>query len=330
MKAVIVTQPGGPDVLAVQERPQPVPQGDQILVRVLAAGLNRADLSQRRGAYPAPPDAPADILGLEFVGIAAPSDTAAAAPGDAPPSRIFGITGGGAQAEYLVTYPDLVLPVPAHLSDAEAAAIPEVWMTAFDALQQGGLAAGQRVLVHAVGSGVGTAALQLARAAGATVYGSARSADKLTRARALGLADGWAGDEWAAGVLAATGGAGVDLVLDFVGAAYLGDNLRVLAPRGRIIVVGTLGGAVGELDLRLLMGKRASIIGTVLRSRPRHEKAALTAAFGREVLPLLARGDLLPVVDRVFAMEEIAAAHQVMEANTNFGKLVLMIAATPC
>lgn len=330
MKAVIVTQPGGPDVLAVQERPQPVPQGDQILVRVLAAGLNRADLSQRRGAYPAPPDAPADILGLEFVGIAAPSNTAAAAPDDAPPLRIFGITGGGAQAEYLVTYPDLVLPVPAHLSDAEAAAIPEVWMTAFDALQQGGLAAGQRVLVHAVGSGVGTAALQLARAAGATVYGSARSADKLTRARALGLADGWAGDEWAAGVLAATGGAGVDLVLDFVGAAYLGDNLRVLAPRGRIIVVGTLGGAVGEIDLRLLMGKRASIIGTVLRSRPRHEKAALTAAFGREVLPLLARGDLLPVVDRVFAMEEIAAAHQAMEANTNFGKLVLMIAATPC
>lgn len=325
MRAALITQPGGPEVLRIDEIEQPTPQGDEVLVKVRAAGLNRADLSQRLGRYPAPPDVRQDVPGLEFVGMIAALGPKVERWQEG--QRVFGIVGGAAHAEYVVTHADLIAAVPPNLDDIAAAAVPEVFMTAYDALEQGGLAAGKRVLVHAVGSGVGTAAVQLAKAAGATVFGTARTATKLEQARPLGLDHGFAGDTWVEGVRKATSGAGVDLILDFVGAAYLGANFEVLASRGRIVVIGTLGGAEGAIDLRQLMGKRAQLIGTVLRSRPRGEKAALTAAFAQHVVPLLASGELMPVIDRAFELEEIVEAHRYMETNANFGKIVLRVSA---
>lgn len=324
MRAAIITQPGGPEVLRIDEIEQPSPQGDEVLVKVHAAGLNRADLSQRLGRYPAPPGVRQDIPGLEFAGV-----IAAVGPKVQrwqPGQRVFGIVGGAAHAEYVLTHDDLIAAIPPNLDNTSAAAVPEVFMTAYDALEQGGLAAGKRVLVHAVGSGVGTAAVQLAKAAGATVFGTARTAAKLEQAQALGLDQGFAGDDWAAGVRKATDGAGVDILLDFVGADYLQANFDVLAIQGRIVVIGTLGGTEGTIDLRKLMGKRAQLIGTVLRSRPRSEKAALTASFAQHVVPLLASGQIVPVIDRVFRLEEIVDAHRYMETNANFGKIVLSVA----
>ncbi len=325
MRAVVMRGAGGPEVLSVDEIAVPEFGADEVLVAVRAAGLNRADLAQRMGRYPAPAGVRPDVLGLEFAGVVAAvgAEVRRWQVGD----RVFGIVAGAAQAEFVATAADLLAPIPAPLDDLTAAAVPEVFMTALDALAQGGLAAGQRVLVHAAGSGVGTAAVQLAKAAGATVYGTARTAAKLDQARALGLDAGFSGPQWAAELRTATGGAGVDLILDFVGASYLADNLASLAPRGRIVVIGTLGGAQAEINLGLLMSKRAQIIGTVLRSRPRAEKAALTAAFTTTVLPLLASGALRPVIDRVFALDEIAAAHGFLESNASFGKVVLNLAA---
>ncbi len=325
MRAVMMSEPGGPDVLKIGEIPQPEPQADQVLVRVEGAGLNRADLLQRKGGYPAPAGIRADILGMEFAGVVEQVGPAAHQwkVGD----RVFGIIGGAAQAEYVVTAADQIAAIPPSLDPMTAAAVPEVFMTAYDALQQGGLAAGKRVLVHAVGSGVGTAALQLAKAAGATVYGTARTAAKLERATETGMERGFIqqGDNWAAEVMAATGGQGIDIVLDFVGAPILQANLDVLALRGRIIVIGTMGGARGELDLGTLMRKRAQITGTMLRSRPPPEKAQLTTDFARDVVPLLASGQVKPIIDRVFPFDQIVEAHRYMESNANFGKIVLAV-----
>ncbi|MBA3943063.1 MAG: NAD(P)H-quinone oxidoreductase [Herpetosiphonaceae bacterium] len=325
MRAVMISEPGGPDVLKIGEIPQPIPQADQVLVRVDAAGLNRADLLQRKGGYPAPAGIRADIPGLEFAGIVA--DVGSAVDQWKVDDRVFGIVGGAGQAEYVVTAADQIAAIPSNLDPIAAAAVPEVFMTAYDALQQGGLAADKRVLVHAVGSGVGTAALQLAKAAGAMVYGTARTAAKLKQATELGLEQGFVqdGDSWVSELMAATGGQGVDLVLDFVGAPLLQANLDVLASRGRIIVIGTMGGARGELNLGLLMRKRACIIGTMLRIRPPAEKARLTGDFARDVVPLLASGEVKPIIDRVFLFDQIAGAHRYMESNANFGKIVLAV-----
>lgn len=326
MRAAIITKPGGPEVLQIADIEQPVPQGDEVLVKVQAAGLNRADLSQRLGRYPAPAGVRQDVPGLEFAGVVAAvgQDARTWQAGQ----RVFGIVAGGGQAEYVLSHTDLLAAIPPNLDFATAAAVPEVFMTAYDALEQGGLAAGKRVLIHAVGSGVGTAALQLAQAAGATVFGTARTASKLEQAQRLGLERGFLSDTWPQELLEATNNNndGVDIILDFVGASYLKPNLEVLAPRGRIVVIGTLGGSQGEIDLRQLMGKRAQLIGTVLRSRPRSEKALLTAAFAEHVVPLLARGEIVPVIDRIFALDEIQEAHRYMETNANFGKIVLQVA----
>ncbi|MDQ3815241.1 MAG: NAD(P)H-quinone oxidoreductase, partial [Armatimonadota bacterium] len=264
MKAVIITQPGGPEVLEIQERPLPEPGGEQVRVRVLVAGLNRGDLAQRVGHYPAPPGVPTDIPGLEFMGVVdalGPNVTTWKIG-----QRVFGLVGGGGYAEYVLTHERLLAAVPSNLSDIEAGAVPEVFMTAHDALfTQAGLVLGERVLIHAIGSGVGTAAVQLVRAVGGTSFGTARSPDKLERARELGLDVALPLPDFVPALREATNDAGVNVVLDFVGAPYMAQNLEALALLGRLVQVGVMGGSDAPVNLRLLMNKRLRLIGTVLR-----------------------------------------------------------------
>ena len=324
MRAVVITEFGEPEVLRVVDRPTPQAGRGEVVVAVRAAALNRADLIQRRGFYPAPPDVPADIPGMDFAG-----DVAAVGAGVTEwkvGDRVFGLVGGGAYAEALVASERALAPIPTALSYVEAAAAPEVFITAHDALcAQAGLTMGESVLISAVGSGVGTAAVQLGRALGAQVIGTARTPDKLERARALGLdagivtRDGRFADE----VKAATGGRGADVVLELVGGAYVAEDLACLAPKGRIIVVGLLAGATASVDLRALLNRRATVRGTVLRARPPEEKLAVVQAFRRHVVPLLASGRVKAIVERVFPLAEAAAAHRLLESDTTFGKLVL-------
>ncbi len=321
-RAVVLTGKGGPEVLALADREVRDPGPGEVLVEVAAAAVNRADILQRRGFYPAPPGAPADIPGLEYAGtVAAVGEGATLARvGD----RVMGIVGGGAMCTRLVVHERELLPVPESMDLQRAAGIPEVFLTAFDALfVQGGLTMGRTALVHAIGSGVGTAALQLGIVAGARVVGTSRTAEKLERCRSLGLEHGIHvnGGAFADQLAAICGGA--DVILDTVGAAYLEENVRALASRGRIVVVGLLGGATGSLLLGPLLAKRGSVIGTVLRSRPLEEKAALARRFAVEVVPLFESGRLVPVVDRVIPMAEIADAHGYMESNDSFGKIVV-------
>jgi NADPH:quinone reductase-like Zn-dependent oxidoreductase len=240
--------------------------------------------------------------------------------------RVMGIVGGGAHAEYLVTHEREALPVPAGLSWESAAAIPEAFLTAYDALfTRLDVRLGERVLVHAVGSGVGTATLQLARLAGATVIGTSRSAEKLARARELGLEhgiDASTGD-WAAAALMATGQNGVHAIVDLVGGGHLRSNLHVLAPRGRLVIVGLTGGRTTELDMGMVLGKRLHIVGTVLRSRPLEEKITLAREFAARVIHFFESGRLVPVIERVFSFAEIGAAHELLESNSTFGKVVV-------
>ncbi|HEX4202892.1 MAG TPA: NAD(P)H-quinone oxidoreductase [Ktedonobacteraceae bacterium] len=324
MRAVIITRPGGPEVLAIQDVQKPEPVADQVRVRVHAAGLNRADLSQREGHYPAPAGSPADIPGMEFAG-----EVEAVGPlvqrwklGQ----RVMGIAGGGAQAEYLVAHEGLLVEVPNNLDYVQAAAIPEVFMTAHDALfTQGGLQMGERVLIHAAGSGVGTAAIQLAHAVGASVFGSSRTPAKLEQARPLGLDVGLSDKNFADEIKRLTNGAGVHIVLDFVGASYMEQNLAVLGMWGRLVYLATLGGAQANVNLGMVMAKRLQIRGCTLRSRTLEEKLAVTRRFATQVLPLLASGKVKPIVERVYPLHDIASAHATMAANTNFGKLVLRV-----
>ena len=238
---------------------------------------------------------------------------------------VMGILGGGGYAEFAKSPASTLVPVPEGMDLVTAGAIPEVYMTAYDAVfLQEGLSAGETLLVHAVGSGVGTAALQLARRAGARVIGTSRTPSKLDRARVLGLEHALlADDAWPERVLDITDGHGVDVILDLVGGPYLSGNQRVVAVRGRHIVVGVPGGTEAGLNLRTLMGRRASIRGTVLRARPLQEKVELAGAFSEHVLPGFSSGELDPVVDKVFGAEEAAEAHAHVEANRNFGKVLL-------
>lgn len=326
MRAVVLAGHGGPEVLELGERPLPSPGAGEIRVRVAASGINRADLSQRRGHYPAPPGWPDDILGLEYAGVvdAVGAGVTLHQAGD----RVMGIVGGGAYAEAVVVPAHQAMPVPDRLDLVEAAGVPEAFLTAWDALVlQMGLEEGETVLIHAVGSGVGTAALQIARARGARTVGTSRTPWKLERARELGLdhsvlaADG---EDWAEGVLDATGGQGADVILDLVGGSYAEGNLRCLASRGRWIVVGVPGGRQATLDLRELMARRASITGTVLRTRSGEERSHLTREAVRSLGPLLASGALSPVVEGTVQPHEVAEAHRRMEANLNYGKLLIV------
>ncbi|MDH3223203.1 MAG: zinc-binding dehydrogenase, partial [Gemmatimonadota bacterium] len=266
---------------------------------------------------------PQDIPGLEFAGTVAGVDPGVTrwAVGDA----VMGIVAGGGYAERVVVHESVAVSVPETLDLALAGAVPEVFMTAYDAVfLQAELNAGETLLIHAVGSGVGTAAVQLAGRAGAHTIGTSRTVAKLEEAGALGLEAGIVGDEaWADRVLDRTDGRGADVILDLVGGPYLGGNQRVLAPRGRHVVVGVPGGARAEVDLRALMARRGRIIGTVLRARPLGEKADLARRFTEDVLPGLAEGSLRPVIDRILPAARAAEAHRAMEGNENFGKILL-------
>lgn len=325
MRAIVIARPGGPEVLEEQNRPVPQPGPGEIRVRVRASALNRADLLQRRGRYPAPPGAPQDVPGLEFAGEVDANGEASGLW--AVGNRVMGITGGGAHAEYVVVHEREAMRVPHNLSWEEAAAVPEAFLTAHDALfHRLDLGMGERLLIHAVGSGVGTAALQLALAAGATVYGTSRTPAKLKQAEAMGLELGVdsSRDNWVERVEQATEGAGVHAVLDLVGGDFLDGNLRVLSSCGRMALVGTVAGAKADLNLAVLLRKRIQLTGTVLRSRPLEEKIALAREFSKGVLPLFASGRIHPVVDRVYSFADIGEAHRQMEANQTFGKIVLV------
>jgi putative PIG3 family NAD(P)H quinone oxidoreductase len=296
----------------------------QIRVRVHASGLNRADLMQREGNYPVPPGVPADISGMEYAGevdALGPSTTLWKI-GD----RVMGIIGGAGHAEFLCVHEREAMPVPRGFSWEEAAAIPEAFLTAYDALfRQLHLRMGETVLIHAVASGVGTAGLQLARAGGARVVGTSRSPAKLERAKELGLdvaIDASIGS-WVDKITATIGGDQVHVILDLVGGGYLEGNLRVLAQRGRLIIVGLTAGSRAELDMGAILRKRLKMIGTVLRARSLEEKIALARDASTHVVPLFDAGKLRPVIDRVFSFEEVRAAHELMHSNETFGKIVL-------
>lgn len=326
MKAIVIPRAGGPEVLERREVPDPVAGPDEVLVRVHATALNRADVLQRRGLYPAPPGVPAEIPGLEFAGEVLETGNRATTlrPGD----RVMGIVGGGAHAERLAIHERLCLRIPPGLGFEQAAAIPEAYLTAFDALlTRGRLRPGESVLVQAAGSGVGTAACRLALECGARVIATSRRQDKRARLSACGVDTVLdpSEDDFAGRVRLAAGGEGVDLAIDFLGASALPLHLEVLASLGRLVVVGTLGGSSAAIDLGVLLRKRITIVGTVLRARPIEEKIELTRRFDRTMLPLLALGRLTPDVDRVVSWREVAEAHAAMERNENFGKIVLRV-----
>ena len=324
MKAVIITSAGGPDVLELQQRPTPEPGIGEIRVRLHASALNRADILQRMGNYPVPAGAPQDIAGMEYAGEVDALGEGARLwkQGD----RVMGIVGGGGHAEFLCVHEREVMPVPNGMSWEDAAAIPEVFLTAYDALfTRLGLAVGETVLIHAVGSGVGTAALQLAHNAGARVIGTARSADKLARVKDLGLdagIDASQGD-WATQVEKAIGRDAVNATVDLVGGNYLEGNLRVAALKGRIVVVGLTAGSSAPFNMGILLRKRLTIVGTVMRARPLEEKIAIAREFSDRIIPLFESGRLKPIVDRVFPFEQISDAHRLMESNKTLGKIVL-------
>jgi putative PIG3 family NAD(P)H quinone oxidoreductase len=328
MRAVVITRAGGPEGLAVREVPMPSPGPGEILVRVRASALNRADILQREGRYPPPPGAPADIPGLEFAGEVV--ECGSGATRWKPGARLFGIVAGGAHAEFLVTNQDAVAAVPDHVGWLDAAAIPEAFITAHDAMiTQAQLAIGETVLVHAVASGVGLAAVQLARAWGAIPFGTSRTAEKLLAAREIGLEDGIAihgdFDPLAKKVEAWTAGRGIDVTLDLVGGPYLAASAKVAASRGRIMIIGSLAGQTGDFPLGIVLRKRLQLRGTVLRSRSLAEKIDATAGFERDVVPLVATGRVRPVIDSVHALDRIADAHRRMESNESVGKIVIQM-----
>lgn len=326
MKSVYITQFGEIENLAIRDVPDPVqPRGRNVLIRVRAAGLNRADLLQVRGVYPPPAGYSPNIPGLEFAGEVAAigEDAGRWKIGD----RVFGITAGDAQAEFVLSDTNLLLEIPDNLSFTEAACVPEAFITAHDAVfTLGDLKAGEKLLIHAVGSGVGLAALQMAKARDAFVIGTSRTADKLDRSAQMGLDFGIltdAGPSFAQKVMEITTDIGADVILDLVGAVYFGENLASLANKGRLVLVGLTSGATAEFDLRVALRKRARISGTVLRARSIEEKAEATHKFADEFFSLFEDGKIGPNLDRVFEFDDVIAAYKFVEANKNFGKVVL-------
>lgn len=327
MRAAVITQPGGPEVFAIESRPVPPPGAGELLVRVRSSAINRADLLQRIGRYPAPPGVPADIPGLEFAGeVAALGD---GVRGWRTGDRVCGLVGGGAHAEYVLTHERTVARIPDGLGWEVAGVAAEAYITAHDALvSQAAVRPGETVLIHAVGSGVGLAAVQLATALGATVFGTARGAEKLEVARAMGMqagaqpgATGWIAES----VSSWTSGRGVDVVIDLVGGDYTAESLPAMALKGRLMLIGALAGSRATVDLRTILGKRLTIRGTVLRSRPLEERILVTQAFEREVLPWLASGRIMPRIDAQFELASIAEAHALVESNTTIGKVGIRV-----
>lgn len=314
----------------MEEVPDPVVGPVDLLIRVRATALNRADLLQRRGGYPAPPGAPPDIPGLEAAGEVLSVGARARASSDfREGDRVMALLGGGGYAELVAVPAALALPVPAELSFEEAAAVPEAFLTAWDALfARGRLQAGESVLVHAAGGGVGSAALQIARVAGASRVLATASRPKLDGLAKLGLAPDTGVDyrreSFREAVQRETAGRGVDVILDTIGGPYWADNVACLASLGRLVLVGLLGGATAKVDLGTLMRGRLTVVGTVLRHRSVAEKATLVRAFRERGLRFLADRGLRAVVDQALPLEAAAEAHRAMEANRNLGKIVLL------
>lgn len=309
--------------LTLEDRPDPVARDGEIVVRVHAAGLNRADLLQRTGKYPPPPGWPADIAGLEYAGevVAIGRGVTYWELGD----RVMGLVGGGAQAEYVVVSQGEALAIPDGMPYDAAAAIPEVFLTAWDAMvRQGHSRAGERVLVHAIGSGVGTAALQLGQVLGLTIIGTSRTADKLARAAALGLVHGVltaADGDWVAAV-----GEPVQVIIDTLGAAYFEANMSLLAADGRLVILGTLSGSVaGRIDLGRVLRQRLTVRGITMRSRLAPERRELVERFTSDILPHFVSGALKPVVDSVVPIEEAVRGYELLASNATFGKVVLAL-----
>lgn len=328
MKAVYIKEFGGAENLEIREVEKPAkPQGKEVLVSVKAAALNRADIVQREGHYPAPKGFPERILGLEFAGEVAEIGESVSdfKIGD----KVFGITAGGGQAEFILTEESLLAKIPDNLSFTEAACVPEGFITAHDAIfTQGNLEENETLLIHAVGSGVGLAALQLAKAKNIKVFGTSRTADKLEKCKEFRLDEAILSDKFESFsdvIKEKTNGKGVDVILDLVGAKYFNANLESLNQKGRLILVGLTSGRTAEFNLGMALAKRLKIIGTVLRSRPTTEKADATRKFIENVLPLIAAGKIRPNLDKVFRLADIGEAHEYLESNASFGKVVLEI-----
>jgi NADPH:quinone reductase len=326
MRAVLADGVGGPEVLRLGEVARPRPGPGQVLIRVAATSVNRADLQQRAGNYP-PPPGESEVLGLEVAGVIA--ERGAEVTGWEVGDRVMTLVGGGGYAEYAVAPASTLLPVPDALDLVQAAAIAEVWITAYlNVFREAGLRPGETLLVHGGASGVGTAAIQLAKALGpSTVIVTVGSADKAAACKALGADHAilYKTEDFAQRVLELTEKRGANVILDHIGGKYLEPNLACLALYGRLVIIGLLGGPKAELNIGRLMVKRQRIIGSVLRARPVSEKAEISAAFRDQVLPRFATGELKPVIHAVLPLEDARRAHELMAANANTGKLVLQV-----
>ncbi len=325
MKAILIAAPGDESVMSVGEAPEPELVPGSVRIRVAAAGINRADLMQRQGMYPPPPGA-SEILGLECAGeiLEVASDVADWEVGD----RAMALLAGGGYAEQVVVDAGSLLPVPDDWSNEQAAAVPEVFLTVFlNVFRIAGLAKGESLLVHGGGSGIGTAAIQLARGTGATCIVTAGSEEKCQRCRELGadFAFNYRDGDFPAKVLEATGGQGVDVILDHIGAKYLDANMRSLCIGGRLVIIGLMGGAKAEIQLATLLGKRLQLIGSTLRARPAEEKRQIAAGFLEQFGAELSAGRVGPVLDRTFPLEQVGEAHRLMAASEHFGKIVLSL-----
>ncbi|OZI61785.1 NAD(P)H-quinone oxidoreductase [Bordetella genomosp. 11] len=325
MLAVEISRPGGPEVLVPVQRPTPEPGPGEVLVKVSAAGVNRPDTFQRKGSYP-PPRGASDLPGLEIAGEIVGGD--AAQGGYAIGDKICALVAGGGYAEYCVVPVQQCLPIPAGLSEIEAAGLPEtyftVWTNVFD---RGRLAAGESLLVHGGASGIGTTAIQLASAMGHKVYATAGSDDRARAVEKLGAARGinYRDQDFVKEVLDATGGAGVNVILDMVAGDYIARDIQCLADEGRIVLIATLGGNHGNVDFGQVMRRRLTITGSTLRPRPVAFKADIANSLRQKVWPLLANGSIKPIIHATFPLEEAAKAHAMMEAGEQIGKIILTV-----
>lgn len=325
MKAIAVHMKGKPPELVWEEAPDPDCGPEEVIVDIRATAVNRADLAQARGLYP-PPEGVTEILGLEFAGtIAAVGEPAS---GRRTGDRVCALTAGGGYAERIAVHHGMLLEIPDDWTFEAAAAVPEVWLTAFSNLfMEAALEAGQIVLIHAGGSGVGTAAIQMATSAGATAIATAGSGEKLARCRDLGavLAVNYKTEDFAERIHDFLDGGGVDVILDPIGGPYLAPDLTVLNPRGRLIQIGVLGGRTAEIDLGRVLGKSLTLKGTRLRGRPLPEKLEIVRKFRERFWPLLVSGELSPIIDTTFPIEETGRAHQYVKENRNIGKVILRV-----
>ncbi|MSS00019.1 NAD(P)H-quinone oxidoreductase [Arthrobacter sp. BL-252-APC-1A] len=325
MKAIVITEPGGPEVLSLSDVPAPVPGPGEVLIDVVAAGLNRADVLQRQGNYPVPPGAP-EYPGLEVSGRVAAIGTGVEGLGVG--ADVVALLSGGGYAEQVVVPAGQVLPVPAEMDLVTAAALPEVAATVFSNLfMSAGVREGEYVLIHGGAGGIGTMAIQLVAAFGAVPMVTASSQAKLDLAASLGakVLINYKDQDFVEEVRAATDGHGADVILDVMGAKYLQRNLDALAVEGRLVIIGLQGGTRAELDLNALMRKRCAVMGTTLRARPEEEKSAIMAAVGEYVWPMLRDGSVKPLVDRTFPLAEAAEAHRYFDSGQHTGKILLTL-----